>query len=130
MCCNGLCSVAVFHIEAERMMITKITKKWNCLKHLLILHKGFGPNSLTILGFVETLNNAIQCQDDSDYIKIARCYCIYYYDRNTNRSQFGSCLATCFHPQLGAYFSVKRYSVENATKQCVLKVLQNFNFNT
>ncbi len=60
------------------------------------------------------VNNAIQCKNDSDYIKIARCYCIYY-DPNTNRSQFGSCLATCFHPQFGAYFSVKRYSVENAS---------------
>ncbi len=61
-----------------------------------------------------SVNNAIQCQNDSDHIKIARCYCIYY-DPNTNRSQFGSCLATCFHPQFGAYFSVNRYSVENAS---------------
>ncbi len=61
-----------------------------------------------------SVNNAIQSQNDSDYIKIARCYCIYY-DPNTNRSQFGSSLATCFHPQFGAYFSVKRYSVENAS---------------
>ncbi len=69
-------------------------------------------NSSWVCG--NSIKYAIQCQDDSDYIKIARCYCIYY-DPNTNSSQFGHCMATCFHPQFGTYFTVRRYSVENAS---------------
>jgi len=62
----------------------------------------------------DSIYRAIQCDDDSDYIKIARCYCIYY-DVESQGSQFGTCLASCFNPQFGAYFKVRRYSVENAS---------------
>ncbi len=55
-----------------------------------------------------------------DTVKLNRyIQCVYttfiYYNLNANSSEFVGCFETRFHPQFEAYFTVRMYSVENAT---------------
>ena len=70
----------------------------------------------------DSINGAIFCDDD--FLKIARCYCVYY-DVKRNTSLFGTCWATCFNPQFAAYFKVKRYHVQNASDFNINMCMEN-----
>ena len=79
-----------------------------------------------------SIHGAVLCTDDSNYIEIARCYCMFY-DEKTNISQLGTCMATCFHPQFASYFRLERYRVANANlfneRMCV-ESSSSFNYTT
>ena len=83
--------------------------------------------------FVECGNDighTILCEDN--YLKIARCYCIYY-DTDKNISLMSNCFSTCFHPQFGAYFKVKRLHVDNASifnRDMCIETSQSFTYAT
>ncbi len=58
------------------------------------------------------IGRAILCDDNSEFIKIQQCYCLYY-DQMRNMSLLGTCMTTCF--QRSQYSTLFRYSVSNAT---------------
>ena len=78
----------------------------------------------------DDIGHAIQCEEN--YLKIERCYCIYY-DTYKNISLMSNCFSTCFHPQLGAYFKVKRLHVDNASifnRDMCIETSQSFTYVT
>ena len=58
---------------------------------------------------------SVLCANDSDVIKIPRCYCMFY-DEKARQTQLGYCLTTCFHIDRTPYITLKRYLVDNGSQ--------------
>jgi len=85
-------------------------------------------NNATVCG--DSIRGTILCVND--YLKISRCYCVYY-DLDRNVSLISNCISTCFHPQIGAYFKVRRYHVHNASvfnRDMCVETSQSFTYVT
>ncbi len=58
----------------------------------------------------DRLRGAIQCKEDT--LLISRCNCMYY-NSETLKTEYGTCLYSCFNPQPNSYIQVKRHSVND-----------------
>ena len=58
----------------------------------------------------QNLGGALRCKEGT--IEISRCNCMFY-NNITYKTEFGTCLYTCFNPQRDEFFDVNRYAASN-----------------
>ena len=122
MVCCYCCEVAVFILYYTSANCINTIARWKQTSgrevHTTLSTQKSGDliwsraNGSKYVEFGEDIGHTIQCEEN--YLKIARCYCIYY-DTYKNISLMSNCFSTCFYPQFGAYFKVKRLHVDNAS---------------